>query len=92
MYNLTHPNMWDEHCAGSLTLKGRKETAKIALRYIQKLEAHIAELEKKVRDDKYEEAKNSMNHRFVLGICGTTGLPCCECKPGGCPTPKKCEE
>ena len=39
MYRLKRPNEWDEHCAGSLTLKGRVETAKWAYNYIQQLEA-----------------------------------------------------
>ena len=38
MYRLKRPNEWDEHCAGSLTLKGRVETAKWAYNYIQRLE------------------------------------------------------
>ena len=48
MYRLKIPNEWDEHCAGSLTLKGRVETAKWAYNYIQQLEHHIGELTEKV--------------------------------------------
>ena len=38
MFRLKRPNEWDEHCAGSLTLKGRVETVKWAYNYIQQLE------------------------------------------------------
>jgi hypothetical protein len=38
MYRLRTANVWDEHCAGSMTLKGRVETAKWAYAYIQQLE------------------------------------------------------
>lgn len=46
MYRLTHANEWDEHCAGSLTLKGRVETAKWAASYIRQLEARLVETNK----------------------------------------------
>lgn len=46
MYRLTHENMWDEHCPGSLTLFGRKQTAKLALAYIQQLESTYSQVSK----------------------------------------------
>jgi hypothetical protein len=46
MYRLKRENMWDEHMPGSLTLFGRRQTAKLALIYITQLESRLAQVER----------------------------------------------
>ena len=80
MYRLKRPNEWYEHCAGSLTLKGRVETAKWAYNYIQQLEDHFRDLTKKVeqlereRDAAVDETESlraeidAINEDYLRGI------------------------
>ena len=79
MYRLKRPNEWDEHCAGSLTLKGRVETAKWAYNYIQQLERE--------RDAAVEDLETMGEARAYCDTCLHNNTnhkeePCSSCMSG----------
>ena len=69
MYRLCHANEWDEHCAGSLTLKGRVETVKWAHALIQQLEAERDELFGKVEQLEHEKDAYLRSMKGVCAMC-----------------------